>query len=232
MKVVSWNCNGGFRNKYNVLFEAYPDADLYIVQECENPDFYNSKPFKELFVKGFHVGMPDYFMKGIGVFSPKGLHLRRTKCMFSTSLMMMGYAPFVVNNNVKILAVWPHGKYVEEMIDFFNANEELITDDLLIIGDTNSATEFNSQHPKKKNHTVMVEWLAQHGLVDAYNHHTNEAEGEETVPTFYLQRKKEKPYHLDRAFVAPSKLMRFEVAEDHDYWLQYSDHIPVMIEIV
>ena len=24
------------------------------------------------------------------------------------------------------------------------------------------------------------------------------AEGEESVPTFYLQRKKEKPYHLDR----------------------------------
>ena len=130
MKIVSWNCNGGFRKKYNELFDAYPGADLFMVQECENPDFYNSQEYKTLFLKGFHVGTPDYSMKGIGVFSTNGHRLRRTKCKYGHQLHMLGYAFFEVDNLHKILAVWPHGKYVEEMIDFFNLNESLITKDL------------------------------------------------------------------------------------------------------
>ena len=130
-----------------------------------------------------------------------------------------------------MLAVWPHGKYVEEMIDFFHLNETLFTKDLLIMGDTNSCSVFNNHHPKKKNHDVLVELLQGKGLVDAYNHFTGEAEGEETIPTFYLQRKKEKPYHLDRCFVASERIVSFKVADNHDYWLTLSDHIPVEIVI-
>lgn len=230
MKIVSWNCNGGFRKKYQELFKEFPDADLFMVQECENPDFYNSREYKALYQKGFHVGTPDCSMKGIGVFSPKGYWLRRCKCKYGNSLHMLGYSFFEVDNNRKMLAVWPHGKYVEEMIDFFHLNEDLFTEDLLIIGDTNSNSIFNSQHPKSKNHDVLVELLKQKGLVDAYNYCSGEDEGLESVPTFYLQRNKEKPYHLDRCFVSPKGLISFSVADNHDYWLTLSDHIPVIIE--
>ena len=144
---------------------------------------------------------------------------------------MLGYAFFEMDNSYKMLAVWPHGKYVEEMIDFFQLNEALFTKDLLIMGDTNSCSVFNNHHPKSKNHDVLVELLKGKGLVDAYNYYTGDAEGEEVIPTFYLQRKKDKPYHLDRCFVAPERIVSFKVAEDHDYWLSLSDHIPVEIVI-
>ena len=231
MKIVSWNCNGGFRKKYMDLFNAYPDADVFMIQECENPDFYNNREFKALFQKGFHVGTPDFWMKGIGVFAPKGNSLRRTKCKYGNPLHMLGYAFFDVDNCYKMLAVWPHGKYVEEMIDFFHLNESLFTNDLLVMGDTNSCSVFNNHHPKNKNHDVLVDLLNQKGLVDAYNYSMGEAEGEETIPTFYLQRKKGKPYHLDRCFIAPDRITSFKVAENHDYWLSLSDHIPVEIVI-
>ena len=231
MKIVSWNCNGGFRRKFKELFDAYPDADLFMVQECENPDYYNSRDFKALFQNGFHVGAPDYSMKGIGVFSPKGSWLRRVKCKYGNPLHMLGYAFFEMDNTQKMLAVWPHGKYVEEMIDFFQLNESLFTKDLLIMGDTNSCSVFNNHHPKSKNHDVLVELLKGKGLVDAYNYCTGDVEGEEVIPTFYLQRKKDKPYHLDRCFVAPERIASFNVAANHDYWLSLSDHIPVEIVI-
>jgi len=75
--------------------------------------------------------------------------------------MMMGYVPFEVENKVKILAVWPHGKYVEEMIDFLNLNNDAISDDILIIGDTNSNSVFNNHHPMGKNHYALIELLRQ-----------------------------------------------------------------------
>lgn len=34
MKIVSWNCNGKFREKFSVLQKL--DADIYVVQECGN----------------------------------------------------------------------------------------------------------------------------------------------------------------------------------------------------
>ena len=39
MKIISWNCNGKFREKYKFIMQE--DADIYIIQECENPTLYN-----------------------------------------------------------------------------------------------------------------------------------------------------------------------------------------------
>ena len=35
MKIISWNCNGKFREKFKDILEE--DADMYVICECENP---------------------------------------------------------------------------------------------------------------------------------------------------------------------------------------------------
>jgi len=35
MKIVVWNCNGAFRNKYHLLENM--KADILVIQDCEDP---------------------------------------------------------------------------------------------------------------------------------------------------------------------------------------------------
>jgi endonuclease/exonuclease/phosphatase family metal-dependent hydrolase len=66
-----------------------------------------------------------------------------------------------------------------------------------------------------------------------YHKISNEKEGEESVPTFYLQRKLNKHYHIDYVFVSDiliNKDTSLEILESNN-WLEYSDHIPIKVEI-
>lgn len=35
MRIVSWNCAGKFREKFQSILPL--NADIYVIQECENP---------------------------------------------------------------------------------------------------------------------------------------------------------------------------------------------------
>ena len=83
MKIVTWNCNGALRNKFENL--KVFDADVYIIQECENPELTKHKEYKEW--GNNHLWIGDSKNKGIGIFTRNEFSLKQIIPYFEMSMI-------------------------------------------------------------------------------------------------------------------------------------------------
>ena len=65
MKIVTWNCNGALRKKFEPITEL--GADICIVQECEDPTRTKDSSYKDW--ASNHIWIGDNKNKGIGIFA-------------------------------------------------------------------------------------------------------------------------------------------------------------------
>ena len=65
MRIVSWNCNNKFREKYKEILAL--KADVYVIAECEDPAQCEDVRYQVLMRNGYWVGDLPY--KGLAVFS-------------------------------------------------------------------------------------------------------------------------------------------------------------------
>lgn len=54
MKIVSWNCAGAMRNKFSMLSDI--QADIFVLQECENPKLIQHAAFNEWTSNSLWIG--------------------------------------------------------------------------------------------------------------------------------------------------------------------------------
>jgi len=248
MKIVTWNCNGALRKKLKEVDSLF--ADILIIQECENP----AESTKEYlnWAKNY-IWFGKTKNKGIGIFPKKdhkinkldwdgkfqipGLNSKSQSLSWSTNDLEF-FIPFTINSQFTVLAVWTKGNdsqifgYMGQFWKYLQIhNKDLNNNNTIIIGDFNSNAIWDKED-RWWSHSDVVEELYMFGFESVYHKQKNEKHGQETTPTFYLQRNPNKPYHIDYAFCSSDLLglSNFEIGIK-DEWLLVSDHMPLSLHI-
>lgn len=224
-----------FRRK-NVRVLKYK-PDIMIIPECENE---NKLKFDDL------IPRPNDFIwygendnKGIGIFSYSGykfnlLERHNPKYRFILPIEITG------KNTFYIIAVWAMNerknnyeqRYIGQVWSGLNYYIDLLEKDILIVGDFNWNKIWDNEKWLTGNLSQIVEFLSNYNISSVYHTINNESFGKETQPTFYLQRKIEKPYHIDYCFIK-NRMIRSGIdinIGEYDSWINFSDHMPVVID--
>ncbi len=248
MKIATWNCNGALRNK---LKEADSlNADVLIVQECENPSQstvdYQQWAQNYLWLgsnknKGIGVfAKPDYKVKKLqwsGKFKLQGLKTSSFSTEWATEDLQL-FLPFSLNDKYNVLACWTKGKdsqvfaYMGQFWKYLQIHRnELRQENTIIAGDFNSNAIWDKSD-RWWSHTDTVGELSAIDIESLYHYQSGEEQGKETQPTFFLHRKEVKPYHIDFVFMSkkllPSSWMKIGCVNE---WLAVSDHLPLCVTV-
>jgi len=248
MKIVTWNCNGALRNKTEALDTL--NADVYVVQECENPSLSTSK-FQEW--AGDYLWMGTSKHKGLGVFPKKGNTVQASQWQgtFSHSGVINSnpssswstddlklFLPFILNDKYQVLGVWTKAegskvfRYIGQLWKYLQIHrDQLKRSNTILLGDFNSNRMWDKPD-RWWNHSDVVEELAAINLESLYHQQTLQAQGQETSPTFFLQRNLEKAYHIDYVFVSQNLMSSCHLQiGNQEQWLGFSDHMPLTLSI-
>lgn len=231
MKIVTWNCNGSFREKYQYIQKLNPD--IWIIQECESPEVIKKKK-KEIYFLDKMIWYGENPNKGIAVVAnnfpikiiPLDLEYRGRQLKYFQALQV---------GNVKILNVWTHKNdstafdYIGQFYLMLQKNKSLLKD-FIIAGDFNSNTIWDTWD-KWWNHSDCVTELSELGLYSVYHELNNEEQGKEKKSTFFMHRNITSRYHIDYIF-APKLYIKNSILQipEFDDWKIISDHVPLIWE--
>lgn len=233
MKLITWNCQGAFRKKAHVILEHKPD--ILIVQECECPDKLVYKPAgPQPSQIHWHGENPN---KGIGILSYSNY---KFEVLNDFNPAFRYVIPLQVTGNGQsflLFAIWampsktnPHERYIGQIWLAIQHYSALLAMPAILIGDFNSNKVWDKKW-RVANHTDVVNKLAEKNIHSIYHRHFDEEQGKEKLPTLFLQKKQNKPYHIDYCFASLSiaeKVKQVEVGS-YDEWITHSDHSPLKI---
>lgn len=122
MKLITWNCNGALRKKFHKLIEF--DADIIVIQECEDPKNSNDKNYLE-WASNF-IWKGENKNKGIGIFC------KNSHKLLENTWESNGTKHFIsvnINNEFDLVAVWNHHadsptfKYIGQLWKYLQINK-------------------------------------------------------------------------------------------------------------
>lgn len=231
MKIVTWNCNGAFRKKFDSL--SNKNVDIYVIQECEDPARCTDQAYKSWAENYLWLG--NNKNSGLGVFAAKNISL---KFLDWEPAGLELFIPLIINDEFTMLAVWtkqansPTFQYIGQLWKYLQAHQtKLHHSKSIICGDFNSNACWD-KWDRWWNHSDVVKNLAKLDIHSIYHHINNMEQGKENEPTFYMHRNIQKNYHIDYAFASSNLLASANLAiGSPNEWLALSDHMPILFEI-
>ncbi len=214
MKIVSWNCNGALRKKVDKI--AALDANVYIIQECENPQTVSTEFKKYLEFSQNYIWDGENKHKGVGVFTRPNYKIKRVSLNHEwRGRSLKWFVPFrlsTTRSEYKILGLWNHGAdakafaYIGQSWLFLQNNKDFFRN-AIIAGDFNSNVIWDAWD-RWWNHSDFVREMGELGLSSIYHSVRGDEQGKELLKTFYLQRNKDKKYHIDYMFAEAGIIKR------------------------
>jgi len=233
MKLITWNCQGAFRKKMEAILCHQPD--ILVVQECEHPDrlvFNETTPRPNAL--HWHG---DNLHKGLGLFSYSEYKFEllpqfNPEFRYILPFRVTGYGQMFT-----LFAIWAmdnkvnyEARYIGQIWLAINYYIKLLGDPIILVGDFNSNKIWDHKD-RVGNHSAVVNLLAENDIHSIYHKHFNSEQGKEMHPTFFLQRNKNKPYHIDYCFASADiagKVQNVEIGT-FENWIAHSDHSPLEI---
>lgn len=201
------------------------NADIYVIQECEDPNSCVNPAYHEFSKSAVWTGVNKN--KGLGIFFKTGIHYIQN---LWPDYGLRHFISVRIGSEFDLLGVWACKPYIEEYDIYQNINYAAYAENTIIIGDFNSNRIWDSQHGLR-NHSAVVRALEAKNLCSAYHFTRNESQGKETEQTFYMHRHLNRGYHIDYCFLAPQRIAGFEIL-DPQKWLAHSDHMPMVLDII
>ena len=234
MRIISWNCQGGYRKKIDNILELNPD--IVVIQECESLESLRSFCKEKIPLKSFWFG-GFYPHKGLGVFFYKDYQILSIDNDISIEFIV----PMKIMNNFEfyLFAIWamaPMGKdkgksYTYQIEKTITKHEGILRNNLsILIGDYNTP---NIEKPVEKTGFMVIEEFKKLEIFSAYHEYFKKGYGEHNHYTFYQHKKTEFKHMLDYCFASRSiieKISKVEIGKYED-WIEYSDHCPLIVEI-
>jgi exonuclease III len=233
LKIVTWNCNGAFRKKFKNLTDL--NADINIIQECENPAETKHKEYNEWAENYLWIG--DTKNKGIGIFANKNIVLKKLNWSDNyENHKVKHFLPCSINGDFDLLAIWTHRnnspnfKYIGQFWKYLQINKSRLNR-TIIAGDLNSNAIWD-EWDRWWNHSDVIKILSDYGIESLYHKIRNEQQGKEMTSTYFHQKNKEKPFHIDYIFSCKElteKLIKLDIGK-YEEWIKISDHVPIICE--
>lgn len=233
MRIITWNCNGAFRKKFGEIQAL--NADIYIIQECENPAETKMQEYKDW--ASNHIWIGDNKNKGLGIFARNGVDIVRLNWsdIFKDHRVKY-FLPCRVDNKFDLVGIWTHKNkspnfgYIGQLWKYLQVNKSKLNHTILA-GDFNS-NKIWDQWDRWWNHSDVVRELSEIEIKSAYHVFSKEEQGKESVSTLCFRKDKTKTYHIDYLFAPTQFLKKLDTVEigEIEVWLKYSDHMPLICD--
>lgn len=140
MKIVSWNCNGKFREKYKLIRKL--NADIFIIQECEKPELISDMEYNEFAIR--HLWTGEKTCKGLGIFFSKNIESYELNDW--KKYCLRDFISCKINNKINLVGVWAKKPYIEEYYMYQEINISNYDSNTIIMGDFNSNAIWDKKH--------------------------------------------------------------------------------------